>query len=229
MAHLQTKRQLIVIDNDPVLLPRLRRLAQAHRLSLKVVHRVEDLPENEHPAILVVPLSRALLGFYTRWKDNHSNCLLVAWADTPEHELWVGGTAAGCDLVINRGALDLVLAERLESWQQKGVLVQSKQRLPVKRLANPGDGLVGRVPDAPDGPIAVFRLGEQICAFRDVCPHAGFSLSDGPFQAEKGILTCPAHGSQFQVCTGERMRGPADFPVQTYRVIVQGKDWFVEV
>ncbi|RMG68510.1 MAG: non-heme iron oxygenase ferredoxin subunit, partial [Calditrichaeota bacterium] len=47
--------------------------------------------------------------------------------------------------------------------------------------------------------------------------------------ADSGILTCPAHGSQFQVCTGARMRGPADFPIQTYRVVVEGQDWFVEV
>ncbi|RMG66729.1 MAG: hypothetical protein D6715_06220, partial [Calditrichaeota bacterium] len=213
MATTQPERQILVVGNDPVLLPRLQQLAAAHRMALQMVPGPEHLKGTENPAILVVPVSRQLLDFYARWKDAHPDCLLAAWADAPEHELWVGASAAGCDLVVNKGALDLVLAEQLQAWQAQGVLVQPRRRLPVKRLANPGEGLVGRVPDAPDGPIAVFRLEGRLCAFRDVCPHAGFSLSDGAFDADSGILTCPAHGSQFQVCTGARMRGPADFPI----------------
>ena len=76
-------------------------------------------------------------------------------------------------------------------------------------------------------PIAVFRIGEKLCAFRDVCPHAGFSLADGKLEGK--VITCPEHGSQFNVCTGSRLRGPADFPIRIYRVVQEGKEIYVEI
>jgi len=45
-------------------------------------------------------------------------------------------------------------------------------------------------------------------------------LSEG--ELEQRVLTCPRHGSQFDVCTGERLRGPADTGIATYPVVVAG-------
>jgi nitrite reductase/ring-hydroxylating ferredoxin subunit len=89
-----------------------------------------------------------------------------------------------------------------------------------------GDGLVGNLPDAPDGPIVVFRVGKRLCAVFDACPHAQASLADGTL--EGSILTCRAHGSQFDIVTGARVRGPSDFPVRTYRVVGEGETVYVE-
>lgn len=39
------------------------------------------------------------------------------------------------------------------------------------------------------------------------CPHAGAPLHDGPL--EDCVLTCPWHGSQFDLAAGQVRRGPA--------------------
>jgi hypothetical protein len=44
------------------------------------------------------------------------------------------------------------------------------------------------------------------------------SLSEG--KLEGSTVTCPNHAAQFNVCTGEVLRGPAKDPLKTYRVIV---------
>jgi nitrite reductase/ring-hydroxylating ferredoxin subunit len=58
-----------------------------------------------------------------------------------------------------------------------------------------------------------------------MCPHAGATLSEG--EVEGSIVTCPRHGSQFDVCTGERVRGPADEGLRTMRVVEE--DGFVHL
>ena len=99
-------------------------------------------------------------------------------------------------------------------------------RLLVRLNERTGDGLVGNLPDAPDGPIVVFRTGGRLCAVFDACPHAHASLADGSL--EGSVLTCRAHGSQFDVFTGARVRGPSDFPLRTCRVVEDGDAVYVE-
>ena len=48
--------------------------------------------------------------------------------------------------------------------------------------------------------LALFRVGDQICAFDNACPHAGGSLADGTLA--DGCVTCPLHGWKFDACTG---------------------------
>jgi nitrite reductase/ring-hydroxylating ferredoxin subunit len=156
-----------------------------------------------------------------RWPD----ALIAGALRLPIQELWHAAVAAGADWVGNWGALPLQLRRRTEAGTQ--LRAQARIRFPVLLNANTGDGLAGRLPDAPGGPVALFRIGGQLCAFRDVCPHEGASLADGPLDGK--ILTCPRHGSQFNVCTGSRMRGPADYAIRIYRVIVEGNAVFVEM
>ena len=64
--------------------------------------------------------------------------------------------------------------------------------------------------------IAVARVADAFYAFGDTCTHQGCSLADGKLDGT--TLTCPCHGSQFDVTTGEVLRGPAQEPVQSYPV-----------
>ncbi|MGH9035847.1 MAG: Rieske (2Fe-2S) protein, partial [Acidimicrobiia bacterium] len=81
-------------------------------------------------------------------------------------------------------------------------------------------GVVHRAPEGPAGPFAVYHLGNRLHACADRCPHAGATLSEG--ELEGPILTCPRHGSQFDVRTGERVRGPADEGLRTFPVVEDG-------
>ncbi len=78
----------------------------------------------------------------------------------------------------------------------------------------PRIGLYCGRPKHPVGPVALFHYSGSCTRSGDVCPHAGAVLSSGELEAT--VLTCPRHGSQFDVCTGTRVRGPADADVQTF-------------
>jgi uncharacterized protein YbjT (DUF2867 family)/nitrite reductase/ring-hydroxylating ferredoxin subunit len=70
------------------------------------------------------------------------------------------------------------------------------------------------------GETAVFNVDGRLCATDAKCTHRQGPLDKG--KLEGSTVTCPWHGSQFNVCTGEVLRGPAMDPVKTYRVIVDG-------
>jgi nitrite reductase/ring-hydroxylating ferredoxin subunit/uncharacterized membrane protein len=53
-----------------------------------------------------------------------------------------------------------------------------------------------------------------VCAIAARCSHLGGPLDDG--ERDGDVVTCPWHGSQFDVCTGEVVAGPAVFPQPVY-------------
>src|SRR5262245_25396169 len=63
-------------------------------------------------------------------------------------------------------------------------------------------------------------------AFDDTCTHMGCSLAKGKLDGT--TLTCPCHGSQFDVVSGAVLRGPAQRPVRSRLVGVEGEDLLVE-
>jgi nitrite reductase/ring-hydroxylating ferredoxin subunit len=83
-----------------------------------------------------------------------------------------------------------------------------------------------RVSDVPPGSallvgdVAVFDIGGSFCATQNKCTHRQGPLSKG--KLDGSTVTCPNHGAQFNVCTGAVLRGPANDPLTTYRVIVEG-------
>jgi toluene monooxygenase system ferredoxin subunit len=49
-------------------------------------------------------------------------------------------------------------------------------------------------------PVVLIRLGGEVHAYVDRCAHLGFPLSRG--QLAHGVLTCSAHGWEFDAKTG---------------------------
>jgi nitrite reductase/ring-hydroxylating ferredoxin subunit len=62
--------------------------------------------------------------------------------------------------------------------------------------------------------VALANVDGTVYAFGDPCPHRQCSLAEGTLVG--AVVTCPCHGSQFDVRTGERLRGPAVRAIQVF-------------
>lgn len=70
-------------------------------------------------------------------------------------------------------------------------------------------------------PVFILKRGTQICALHATCTHAGGPLDEGAIDGD--TVTCPWHGSIFNVCSGSVLRGPASEPAMAFDVhIVDG-------
>src|SRR5262245_55235688 len=90
-----------------------------------------------------------------------------------------------------------------------------------------------RISDVPPGSallvgdVAVFHVEGGFCATQATCPHRQGPLSEGALDGS--TVTCPWHGSQFNVCTGAVLKGPAKESLKTYRVTVDGEVGRIDV
>jgi nitrite reductase/ring-hydroxylating ferredoxin subunit/uncharacterized membrane protein len=65
----------------------------------------------------------------------------------------------------------------------------------------------------------VTKLNGHISAISSTCTHRGGPLDQGT--VEDGCVTCPLHGSQFELSDGSVVRGPATVPQPTFDVRVR--------
>ncbi len=220
---------LLVADlDDRVILARLEALATRFGMAVVHIHDPRLAAGAEAPTAIVIDLGSTdaidrIVAYRRRWPAT----IVAGTIGFPDQERWHGALAAGADLVANRGAFVAQLGSALAARAGGADEAASVARLTVRLMERDGDGLVGRLPDAPGGSIVVMRLEGRLHAIRDECPHNGASLADGTLEGR--IITCPRHGSQFDVTTGARERGPSDFPIRTYRVVVEDGATFVEV
>lgn len=70
------------------------------------------------------------------------------------------------------------------------------------------------------GNVVIFNDDGRLCATQAACPHRHGPLHEGTLDGSR--VTCPWHGSQFDVCTGAVLRGPAQNALETYSVTVEG-------
>lgn len=96
---------------------------------------------------------------------------------------------------------------------------------------------VGSVKDFAAGQMRVFNVegtkvnvanvNGHLYALDDACTHTHCSLAKGTLAGT--TVTCPCHGSQFDVTSGAVLRGPALRPERSRRVQVEGENLLVEV
>ncbi len=75
-------------------------------------------------------------------------------------------------------------------------------------------------------PIALFNVDGKFHAIYDKCTHRGASLSQG--QLNGSTVTCPFHGAEFDVTTGQNLSPPAPAPARYFKVSQEGNELFVE-
>lgn len=75
--------------------------------------------------------------------------------------------------------------------------------------------------------LALFNLAGSYYAIDDTCPHRGGPLSEGLVEGE--AVTCPWHGSRFNVTSGDVLTPPARTGVFSYPVRVEASDIEVEI
>ncbi len=75
--------------------------------------------------------------------------------------------------------------------------------------------------------IMITNIAGKFYAMDSVCGHAGGPLEEGEMNGT--TVTCPWHGSQFDITSGRMKRGPAVKDQQKYDVKIEGNDIFVKI
>ena len=91
--------------------------------------------------------------------------------------------------------------------------LESNGQISLKQFFGPEPILVVREPKTA-----------KVIAVNPTCTHRGCLIN---WKAQEEVFDCPCHHSQFSV-NGQVLRGPADDPLQTYTVEVQGQQVLVK-
>lgn len=151
--------------------------------------------------------------------------LICGFLAKVDKDVWTRAERSGFDMVVTKGSLVPTLRGKLrrsfEGGERRKFAICESSAI-AGRL-----GLVAQMEDSPFGDLALWRVGGSLACLVDRCPHAGARLSEG--EVEEGIVTCPAHGSRFELLSGERVRGPADTDALRLDVVEEnGRVWVVE-
>lgn len=212
------RQEVLMVTTDSLVTGRLD--AALVSRGLRVVGSEPEL--SSPPRLVAVDLSdRAAIESLPRWRRSWPDALLAGHLALPDRDAWLGAERAGCDLVVNRGAFVAAVLRLLDNSPL------SRRRYPLIASSDAAGrlGCVLQVADSPVGALAVYHIRKRFYAIADRCPHAGARLSAG--QLDGAILTCPEHGSQFDLETGERRRGPADDSPRQFPLLEEGGELYL--
>jgi nitrite reductase/ring-hydroxylating ferredoxin subunit len=96
---------------------------------------------------------------------------------------------------------------------------------------------VGMEAEVPEGgakcitagqrPYALFKVGGRVYCLDNQCTHLGGPLCQGKLGGS--VVTCPWHGSRFDVTSGNVVGPPARKAVRSYPVAVEGGKIIVDL
>lgn len=104
-------------------------------------------------------------------------------------------------------------------------------------LAMPELVPVGKASDFPPGSVKgvtlkgtrvlVANIDGKFFSINSVCTHLGGPLEKGSLNGD--VITCPWHGSKFDVKNGAVVSGPASKPEPSHKVTLEGESILLEV
>ncbi len=99
------------------------------------------------------------------------------------------------------------------------------------RVASRAELLGGerRVIEHGEHEVLVLALGDCIYAIGNICTHDEVWLDDGTLHPDSCEIECPMHEGRFDLRTGAATREPAETPVPSYPIRVEGDEVFVEI
>lgn len=84
----------------------------------------------------------------------------------------------------------------------------------------------GKIIETDGKTIAIFNNNGEFYATDNTCPHQGGPLGDGI--CEENTVTCPWHGWQFNVATGENVFDPG-MKLATYPLNIEGENILISL
>ena len=103
--------------------------------------------------------------------------------------------------------------------------IRSVRRVKVARIADLEEGTMQMV--QVDGTLILLIRQEGLFALQGTCSHEYFELDKG-FLTD-GSVTCALHLSRFDLRDGESLDPPAELPLVSFPVSVEGEDIILEL
>jgi nitrite reductase/ring-hydroxylating ferredoxin subunit len=99
------------------------------------------------------------------------------------------------------------------------------------RVASRSELLAGKrkVIEHGEHEVLVIAVEDCIYAIGNICSHEEVWLDDGTLHAETCEIECPMHEGRFDLRTGAATHEPAQIPLPTYTVRIEGDAVFIEV
>jgi 3-phenylpropionate/trans-cinnamate dioxygenase ferredoxin subunit len=201
-----------------------------------LVGRADEIPENSRKIVNIDAISIGIFHHKGQWIAHRNSCL---HRGGPVCTGKLDGDTLTCpwhgfQYDVTNGHLLVDPAAKLESYEVK--IVEGDVHLfipdystptPATDQLKPNEFLLSDV--APGQTylvhlngqgVAVYNLDGTFYATQAECTHEGGPLNEG--KLDSGTVTCPLHGSCFNIKTGAVVHGPARQPIQTFRVAVDG-------
>lgn len=226
------RRLVRALKTDPAVLAAMKN-ALADEVVYAVLrrHQIVKASLNER-------VEAALVGIRPMLASHGGDVELVK-VNPPKVEVRFIGACDGCPasaLTFHAGvkkAVQDACPEITEIVQVKGIGGSDESGVrfvsPFALGANGSWTSAGLLADLPEGSVLSMTLGGEkvllsrngatVTCFQNACAHLGFPIHDG--DVENGIITCPHHGFQYDLSSGECLTAP-EVALQSHAVRVTG-------
>lgn len=162
-----------------------------------------------HAELNTIALGLYIASWMLRDRDKRAAGIATAWMGHALSQAsgYIGGHLA---YVLGIGVDRSITVGRLDKWTDTGIDASALDHGEAKRV------------EIDDVPVMLLKDHTAIYAASPVCTHLAGPLDEGA--VDGSCVTCPWHGSVFDVTNGNAVHGPATAPIPVYETrIVSGR------